>query len=176
MNRTVVYGVPASLLYKAARALQPAETLCFVSGIKLGQMLGQEVIVLTELVPVESSSSRVHVSPHPSSVLREQQRLRALGQDLEAQFHSHPGTTIEATRPSCIDLDTARRWENGAPFICAIFSEGGRFVRFYSRTQYSEVKIYGLHIPTAEPSCYELPSPPEDLLPARATPPHTADD
>jgi len=165
MNGTVSYVIPASLLCDAAALLQPPEQMCFATGIKLHDLLGGQVVVLTQLVLVEASSSRAHVRPQPASVLRAHQHLLSLGQDIEVQFHSHPGETIAATMPSSIDLHTARRWETGAPFLGAIFSEGGRFVRFFNYRQHSEVKIYGQHSATAESDCYELPLEGDNLLP-----------
>lgn len=158
----VTYLIPVTLLRRAAALLQPPERLFFVTGFKLGSRL----VVLTDLVPVASSRSRVHVEPDPSSVLRTHRRLLAMGLDIEAQFHSHPGTTSQATHPSSVDLDTARRWETGAPFLGAVFSEGGKYVRFFNYGQESEVRIYGNHIITAEPNCVELPEIDGEEMPA----------
>ena len=109
MTNDVSYIIPASLLYEAASGLQPPERLCFVTGVKVHDPLGKPLIVLTNLVKVEASSSRVHATPDPASVLRAHRELLSLGQDIEGQFHSHPGRTIEATRASVVDFRTARR-------------------------------------------------------------------
>jgi hypothetical protein len=169
MKKTV-YIVPAPLLYTAAELLQPPERLCFVTGVKL---LGGQVIVLTQLIEIESAFSRVHVAPNAASVLRAHHRLLAMGVDIEAQFHSHPGRGQGATHPSHIDFDTARRWETGAPFIGAIFSEGGRYVRFFNHHQDSEITIHGHYLETNDSKCFELPAiggdplSPEESQPSR---------
>jgi proteasome lid subunit RPN8/RPN11 len=150
---TVTYVIPVALLHQAARLLQPPERLFFVTGVKL---LEGRITVLTQLIEVANAASRVHVTPDPSSVLRVHSQLLAMGLDIEAQFHSHPGRSIDATFPSLIDLNTARRWET-APFLGAIFSDGGRFVRFFNYRQRSEVIIHGHYIPTQDPDCFELP-------------------
>jgi hypothetical protein len=150
---TRIYIIPVTLLYQAADLLQPPERLCFVTGVKL---FDGRIIVLTQLIEVDSIASRVHVAPYPASVLRAQQRLLAMGLDIEAQFHSHPGRTRKATFPSNIDLTTARCWET-APFLGAVFSEGGRYVRFFNHSQQSEVSIHGYCIQTNDPNCFELP-------------------
>src|SRR5258708_38521255 len=121
MTNRILYLVPVTLLYQAAERLQPPEKLCFVTGVKL---FDDCAILLTQLIEVEhTTASRVHVRPNPASVLRAHQRLLAMGQDIEGQFHSHPGTDSQATLPSPTDLHTASRWETGAPFLGAIFSE-----------------------------------------------------
>jgi hypothetical protein len=164
----ISYIVPVSLLHQAAERLQPPERMCFVTGIKL---LDSGVIVLTQLVEVAMTATRVHVTPHPSSLLRAHQRLLAMGLDIEAQMHSHPGFAQEATWPSPIDINTTRRWETGAPFVGAIFSEGGRYVRFFNYRQESEVIIYGDYSQTSEPNCFELPQVRDhDLLPQEGQP------
>jgi hypothetical protein len=165
MKKAVQYIVPAALLYKAAQLLLPPERLCFVTGIKRGH----NTIVLTDLIEVQGEASRVHVRPDPASVLRIHQQLLAMGQDVEALFHSHPGWGIEATQPSFQDLRTVEGWEEGAPFIGAIISEDGRFVRFFNGGQASEVKIYGTHLPTDSPHCFELPALPGSGLSAQAS-------
>src|SRR4051812_38703900 len=110
----IIYVVSSRLLCRAAQLLQPPERMCFVTGIKL---FSGSVIVLTELVEVSGLCSRVHVIPDPGSVLRAQQQLLCLGMDIEGQFHTHPGTGLNATQPSPTDIDTARRWETGAAFL-----------------------------------------------------------
>ena len=153
----ITYVVPASLLYQAAQLLQPPEKVCFGTGIKTA-VLGKQIIILTQLVMVEAAVSRVHGEPLPASVLRIQQRLQDMGMDIEFQFHSHPGRTKQATLHSPIDDNTARCWENGTPFIGAIFSEGGRFVRFFNHSQLSEVIVYGHCLKDREdPNLFELP-------------------
>ena len=159
---SVVYLIPIALLYQASEFLQPPEQLYFVTGFRLGPRL----IVLTQLVEVKSVATRVHVTPNAASVLRAHQLLLAMGLEVEAIFHSHPGRGKEATRPSPEDIDTARRWENGCPFLGGIFSECGRFVRFFNHQQKSQVIIYGQHIETIEPNCFELP---QLLLPTLQT-------
>ncbi|HLV88698.1 MAG TPA: hypothetical protein VKV39_17060 [Candidatus Sulfotelmatobacter sp.] len=167
MTGHITYIVPAALLYQAATRLQPPEKLCFATGIK---MFDDHVIVLAQLIDVEyTASSRLHVRPNAASVLRVHQGLLAAGQDIEMLLHSHPGTDHQATLPSPTDLHTASRWENGAPFLGAIFSEGGRFVRFFNHTQQSEVIIYGQHAATTEPNCFELPILSAYSLPADAS-------
>src|SRR5690349_6305905 len=131
------------MLSKAARLLQPPEQLCFVTGCKFPDLLRGRIIVITDLVFVEAVSSRVHVTPSPASLFHAHQRLLRMGMDLEGLLHTHPGVSREATRPSPIDLETQRRWETGAPFLGGIFSEGGRYVRFFNHSQLSEVIIYG---------------------------------
>ena len=164
----VVYWIPVSLLHQAAKALQPPEKACFVTGIKLGK----QIIVLTQIIPVAGEQSRTHVEPNPASVLNIQQKLWGMGQDIEAQFHSHPGSSKEATHPSHIDIATARRWETGEPFLGGIFSEGGRFVRFFNHKQKSEVIVYG-NSQEIESGVFELsqasgsPVPPQEEIPLR---------
>jgi len=164
----IVYFVPVALLYRAAALLQPPERLYFVTGFKL---FAGRVIVLTQLVEVENVASRCHVTPNPASVLRAHRELLAMEMDIEAQFHSHPGAAQNATLPSPIDINTARRWETGAPFIGAVFSEGGKYVRFFNYRQNSEVIIYGKHIQTNEPNCFEISPIGCDSLPAEASEP-----
>jgi len=169
---TIMYIIPAELLQHAAGLLQPPERLFFVTGTKI---LDGRVIVLTRLIDVDNVASRVHVTPNPASLLRVHQELLASGLDIEAQFHSHPGRLREATLPSPIDLATARRWEV-APFLGAVFSEGGRYVRFFNHSQHSEVIIHGNHIKTSDPNCFELPEsccvemPAEESEPGRLVP------
>ena len=167
----IVYWIPASLIYEAAKTLQPPERACFVTGIRLGPQL----IVLTELLPVEGQQSRTHVEPHPASVLRIQKKLWKVGMDIEGQFHSHPGSSKQATHPSHIDLATARRWETGSSFLGAIFSEGGQVVRFFNHKQKSEVIVYG-NCQEVESNVFDLseapgdPMPPEEDHPVRLEP------
>lgn len=156
----VVYVAPVSLLYQAARLLLPPERMCFVTGVPL---LGGRLIVLTQLVPVESkSSSRVAVVANGVSIHRVHQRLLRMGLDIHGQFHSHPGRGPAALRPSPDDLLVAERWESGAAFLGAIFSECGRFVRFFNHRQHSEVLIHGHITPTHDSDCFELPDPDGD--------------
>lgn len=174
MNKRVLYVVPASLLFRAAELLQPPEKLCFVTGMKF---FGGRLIVLTQCFEVATnSSSRIHVRPKGAAVYHLQQRLQAMGLDIEAQFHSHPGRTIQATHPSSTDIHTASRWESGAPFLGAIFSEGGRHVRFFNHNQHSEIFIYGKHKATTEPNCFELPVLSEDPMPTEAGEPQGLED
>lgn len=153
-TQSMIYLIPASLLCQAARMLQPVERLCFVTGVPL---LEGKLVVLTQLVEVDGARSRSHVNPRPASVLQIQKQLEGMGQQLEALFHSHPGIGVSATLPSDIDRHTMRRWETSAPFLGAIFSEDGRFVRFFNGRQQSEVIVYGKCIPTEDPNCFELP-------------------
>ena len=136
--KRITYLIPPSLLEQAGRVLQPAEQVRFVTGIKRGR-----IIILTQLVAVKAVRSLVGARPDPASVARLQERLRAIGMDIEAQFHSHPGLGPDATHPSRIDLHMARRWENGAPFLGGIFSADGQYVRFFNHQQHSEIIIYG---------------------------------
>jgi hypothetical protein len=152
----VRYVVPASLLYQAAAMLQPPEKVVFVTGIKLSGLFGERIILLTQLMPVGGAESRVHVEPDPAAVLRIHKSLVAMGMDIEAQFHSHPGRAKCATRPSSVDLNTARRWEAEAPFLGAVFSEGGAFVRFFNYEQISEIRVYGNCNQTDEPCTFQL--------------------
>ncbi len=167
MKKTI-YIVPATLLYQAARFLQPPEQMCFVTGIKF-TFFGSDVVVLTQLVKVDGAASRVHVMPNPASLFRAHQQLLAMGMDIEGQFHSHPGTGRQAIYPSPIDVNTARRWEIGAPFIGAVFSEGAEawYVRFFNHSQASEVIVYGNCLETEQPGVYELPAISADSLPTQ---------
>ncbi len=150
----IIYLVPATLLYEAAERLQPPEEMGLVTGFSLAPNLR----VLTGLWVLRyKEASRVHVEPDPASLLEAQRWLWDLGLDVEGQFHSHPGTEASATLHSSIDDATARRWENGAPFIGAVFSEGGRYVRFFNHEQKSTVIVYG-NLKEIETNCFELPS------------------
>jgi hypothetical protein len=140
-----------------------------VTGVKLTIIPGMPIILLTHLIEVESTSSRTHVTPAPGSVLRAQRQLLSLGQDIEAQLHSHPGRTANATKASIEDLATALSWSNGAPFLGGIFSEGGRFVRFFNPHQSFEVKIYENALRTVETNCFELPARVDDKVSAPAS-------
>ena len=149
---TVTYIVDPCFLTRAATGLRPVEKVCFATGLKL---FGGSVVVLTQLIPVDFKSSRAGAEPDPVSVFKRQQELKALGLDIEAQLHTHPGWSIDATRPSRTDDDTARRWENGAPFIGAIFSEDGKYVRFFNHRQHSVVHVQG-NAREIEPNVFEL--------------------
>lgn len=153
MMNTITYIVDAFLLNQAADFLQPVEKVCFVTGVRL---FGGKVIILTQLVPVKFTGSRAGAEPDPVSVFKQQQKLKGLGLAIEAQFHSHPLNSVAGTRPSTTDDNTARRWETGAPFIGAIFSEGGRYVRFFNHRQSSVVHVHGA-TREIEPCIFELP-------------------
>jgi hypothetical protein len=152
--RQIVYIVSAELLHRLARELQPPEKVRFLTGIPL---FSATVIVLTDTIEVEmESASRAGAKPHPRGVFRISQELGRLGMTIDAQAHSHPGLAPEATRPSRIDLETARVWERDAPFLGLIFSEGGRYVRFFNHGQKSVVQIYGNVIPVST-HLFEIP-------------------
>ena len=58
-------------------------------------------------------------------------------------LHSHPGSGKDATHPSSIDMDYARRLEMGGYVaIGAIFDRMG-YVRFYSHKMPFRVSVYG---------------------------------
>ncbi len=154
---TTTYIIPAPLLYQAAGLLQPPEKVCFVTGIRQTNF-GKQIVILTQLVMVEARVSRVHATPSPASLFKIEQRLHDMGMEIEAQFHSHPGESKYATAQSHIDIATAQRWEKGGPFIGAIFSEHGRWVRFFNAGQPSEVIIYGNSKASSDPLLFELPA------------------
>lgn len=59
-------------------------------------------------------------------------QMSEYGYALHAVCHSHPGTGIEATHPSGIDLDHQDRLQRGGyPVISCIYSRDG-FARFFS--------------------------------------------
>lgn len=161
---TITYIVPRILVAKARKVLQPAEQVRFVTGIKLDD----NHIVLTKLLKVRAQRSAVHAAPQPAALARLHNRLLDLGHDIEAQFHSHPGNGPNATYPSPTDLATARRWETGAPFLGAIFSSDGRYVRFFNHEQQSTVQIYGTNYTQLDNLLFELHDPP--VPPAAVTP------
>ena len=161
MDQTFTYILPASLLYQAVRLLRPAEKACFVSGLRMLP----NVIVLTQLLPVHTGS-HTHVDFPAVDILRYQLRLQSMGQDIEAQFHSHPGAGENSTYHSCVDDATARRWENGAPFVGAIFSDCGKFVRFFNYEQRSTIHVYGHVGITNDPSLFQLSEIHQDSLQA----------
>lgn len=167
----ITYIVDTYLLMTAARFLQPVEKVFFLTGIRLMP----DLVVLTEIVPVRFTSSRVGAEPDPVDVFRKQQELKKAGMSIEAQFHSHPGREPWATKPSGTDDNTGRRWENGAPFLGAIFSEGGKYVRFWNHAQKSIVHVYG-SAQEIEPNVFELPLLGGEREPAPCLPPMPAED
>jgi len=70
-------------------------------------------------------------------------KLEQFGHRLLAHFHSHPGTGIDATRPSGTDTGFQERLENaGYPTVAAIFSRDG-YIRFFRLDNDLEIEIYG---------------------------------
>jgi len=61
---------------------------------------------------------------------------------LELLGHSHPGVGIEAIHPSPTDPATMKCWERHAPFVGAIFSADGRYVRFFNANPKSLIHLY----------------------------------
>lgn len=164
MVRRVRYHASASLLYRLAKQLQPPERACFLSGIELSPT----DIALTEAFFVPGRSSEVEVVPSPAGVSRLQQYLDELGLSVHCIAHSHPGLSWQATFPSAKDIGMACIWERHAPFIGAIISEGGRFLRFFNFLQISEVIMYGTH-KRLFPGVFELPACAEPGLPEQAS-------
>lgn len=148
----VTYVIPRSLLYEASNALLPAEQVCFVTGCELIK----SVYILSQLVRIKATRGATHANPSPASIAQATNRLWSFGQDILAQFHSHPGTGAQATLPSPTDLATARRWENGGTFLGAVFSSDARFVRFFNFQQHSTVIIYGTNYAQHEEYLFEL--------------------
>ena len=140
MSEPVTFIVPVILLREAAELLQPPEKVRFVTGVP---QCGGRIILMTHLLEVDCEASRAHVEPRAASVLQMHQRVVGMGMEIFGQWHSHPSKAKEATFPSDIDYKTARIWERGSPFQGAIFSEGGRFVRFFNHQQRSQVYVYG---------------------------------
>jgi len=165
---TITYIVTRFLLHEAGFGLQPAEQVCFVTGMPL--LPG--VIVLSQLVQVPADCAVTHARPSPAGIARAQTLLWALGQDIYAQFHSHPGRGAEATHPSKTDLATARRWEDGSPFLGAVFSSDGHYVRFFNHQQDSVVHVYGERYTQLEPLLFELH---DDDLPSTDAQPRVSD-
>jgi len=146
------YIVSADLLIELSKALQPPEKEVFLTGINLFS-----VIVLTRFIEVKpKTSSRVHVQLDPKDQNEKHRMLLRRGQDVEAIAHTHPGFGVDSTWPSEIDLGTVQRWEAGGSFIGLIFSEGGRYVRFFNFDQRSTVHIYGKGIKELSPVLFEI--------------------
>jgi hypothetical protein len=157
--RYVTYIIPASLIIQARNffrtgRLEFRERMAFVTGIKLSP----EIIVLTQLIKVKPKrTSAVGAEPDTLDLQKKHQAVLEMGMDLEAQWHSHPGKVPQSTYPSLTDIATVRRWEKAAPFIGAVFSEGGRYVRFFNHTQESSIQIYGSGVVRVSKSLFEIP-------------------
>lgn len=168
----VTYIIDASLIaevpyrWRSSFRNRKTEKLCYVAGVEL---LDGKLIVLTHLVHVKFTASRVHATPDPKSQLEMFLRMQRLGVGIHAQLHEHPGYGINSTRPSPVDLDTARVWESTAPFIGGIFDEGGRYVRFFNHSQESSIIVRGSLKDTGVPFVFEIPGLDRDEVPAKTS-------
>jgi len=153
------YAASSLFLSDLAARLQPPERFAVVTGSRFYDPFGDLIIVLSDHILITGQGSRTHFAPLPAHIATVQNQLTALGMEIEAIFHSHPGVSNSATRPSPIDYRMAQNWENGGiPFIGGIFSEGGRYIRFFNHSQCSAVIIYGKHEKAEAANCFELPT------------------
>ncbi|MBI4454742.1 MAG: hypothetical protein HY644_02460 [Acidobacteria bacterium] len=144
----------APFLYLCSKILQPVEKMLFGYGIASGP----DEIVLAQLVRVKCIvESRSGVTPDPVDLHNKIVVLRQMGMNICFQVHSHPGTSISATEPSLTDRRTAKTWCAGGPFLGAIFSEGGKYVRFFSgEGSPFRVEVHGKNIQKIKDNVYEL--------------------
>lgn len=162
--RHITYIVPSSLLHQVSKLLQPPEKMGFFSGVRL---LEGYIIVLTQFIPIEcKSASRVHGHPDYANLDEKYRAMLSFGMEFEGQAHSHPGKSAPCTHPSQTDFNTAQRWEKDGPFVGMVFSEGGRYVRFFNHMQKSTVHIYGKKTKQLQPGLYELSEDNEAQSPA----------
>ena len=90
-----------------------------------------------------SKRSIVGVVGNQSDTHRLLIKLEQFGHRLLAHFHSHPGNSLGATRPSGTDTGFQRRLEDaGYPSVAAIFSRDG-YIRFFRLDEDLEIEIYG---------------------------------
>lgn len=151
--RRITYIVTSSLLHQVSQLLQPPEKIGFCTGIRLSD----NIIILTKFISVKcKSQSRVHGEPDYRDLDGKYRRNLSFGMEFECQMHSHPGKSARCTHPSGTDLNTARRWEKDGPFIGAIFSEGGKYVRFFNHQQRSTVHVYGSKVEELDENLFEL--------------------
>ncbi len=141
-SNTATYLTSTPFLVAAYRVLTRTrnEHLAYATGPEDGKRL----FTLTRLVCFRLAERSVaHASPEPVSQIKALTELDEKGERLLATLHSHPGTGVNATSPSSVDLPTQNRLERaGYPTISAIFSRDG-FVRFFSVDRRFTVNVSG---------------------------------